>query len=151
MNHTVNVTEDILFHLLPSNITNCLIILFSLRGNIQSNTAKQMSESVSIFDMLHYGKYYTNIIICVFVQCLLPFFTDLTMENFFFREGKPASSRYQNAVFCGEHRFSINAQKCLIFYCSNSHGWQHCLEAKFCLKFLTYPVLQNNIQCQSCW
>jgi hypothetical protein len=62
---------------------------------MQSRTAKKMSESVSIFDMLHYCKYYTYIIICVFVQCLLPLFTNSKMENifFFFGEGKPESSR----------------------------------------------------------
>ena len=48
---------------------------------MQSRTAKQMSESVSIFDMLHYSKYYTHIIICVFVQCLLPLFTNPKVEN----------------------------------------------------------------------
>ena len=48
---------------------------------MHSRTAKQMSESVSIYDMLHYCKYYTHIIICVFVQCLLPLFTNPKVEN----------------------------------------------------------------------
>jgi len=70
-----------------------------------------MSESVSIFDMLHYCKYYTHIIICVFVQCLFPLFTNPKMEIIlFFGEGKPASCRYEYAAFFVQHRFVINVQ-----------------------------------------
>jgi hypothetical protein len=105
------VTEDILFHLISSNITNCLLILVSLAGNIHSRTAKQPVESFSMFDMLHYGKHFTHIILlCICSVSSSIFHKSDDGKCFVFREGKPAGRRYQYTAFGVDHRFVINAK-----------------------------------------
>ena len=65
-----------------------------------------------MFDLLHNDKYIIHIIFRVFFQCLFPFTYKLLEDNFLLLcECTPASSRYQYASFCVEHRFGINAYK----------------------------------------
>jgi hypothetical protein len=70
---TFNVTDYILFPSLTLNLTSSLIDFF-LGGNIRDRTAKQMVDQFRSFDLLHYEKYVTYILLCVFVQRLVPYF-----------------------------------------------------------------------------
>ena len=70
---TFNMWYGSHFHLLSSNITNCVLISCSCGGNKRSGTAKRMAGSVSLFDLLHYDMYFNHIIFRVYFQCLFPF------------------------------------------------------------------------------